>query len=299
MLAADCNRAVTGRWFRSPYQEYTSRHTPRHVYGFYNVSRGAALQGDRVLRPFTARYDAWAEELTPARAAATAARRLAASAHWTVGPAAALAAWFCAPWLFAAGPRRTDALLVAGAAACLHLAHVPYWYAGIMNFHYVFESVLAYAVLLGCGLALWAERTEPPARPLRRFVRSAAPLAVWLAGVGQGWTDLGGEIANLRFARERYERFEREVVDRAARPALVLVRPDPSDLHIDYVTNPPDLAADVLRGRFDAAAPPLDEIRAAFPARRLYWFDARSFRFRPIEPSEPDPRSTAPGGPAQ
>ncbi len=59
------------------------------------------------------------------------------------------------------------------------------------------------------------------------------------------------------------------------RPALVLVDPDPTDRHIDYVTNDPDLSADVLFGRYQPDVVPLQDVRRAFPDRTLYLFHAR------------------------
>ncbi len=66
------------------------------------------------------------------------------------------------------------------------------------------------------------------------------------------------------------------------RPALVLVIPDPADRHIDYVSNPPSLDADVLIGRWPADVHDgdtwLQDIARAFPERHLYVFDARHWR---------------------
>jgi len=127
--------AVTGNGFLSPYSLYTNTCTPRHVYGFNNVVRGERKLGPKVLD----NYDRWAENLTPRLAAENVQKRAAASAKWTLGPVPLalaiivflLAALWQVDWRWR---------LVAGSVFSLNAVHVPYWLAGIMDWHYVFET---------------------------------------------------------------------------------------------------------------------------------------------------------------
>jgi hypothetical protein len=57
-------------------------------------------------------------------------------------------------------------------------------------------------------------------------------------------------------------------------PALILVKHDPSDRHIDYVINDPQLDQPVLVGRDRADLYPPAELQTLFPDRNLYLFDA-------------------------
>src|SRR5690606_28082816 len=120
----------------TPYQLYTDIYTPRHVYGFDNVVRGEQRLGPKVIES----YDKWTKNLTPALAVVNVRNRLLASWRWTLGvvPLAATAAVVLLLSLRGRLDRRW--LLIAAAIISLHAVHVPYWYDGIMHYHYVFES---------------------------------------------------------------------------------------------------------------------------------------------------------------
>ncbi|MCA9118504.1 MAG: hypothetical protein KDA79_25760, partial [Planctomycetaceae bacterium] len=114
--------SITGEVLKTPYQVYTDTYTPRHVYGFYNVTRGEQRLGPRVI----AQYDEWAEELTPELAAQNAFVRLLASLQLTLGliPLAMTAA----ACLVLVPLSSIRLWLVAGAILSLHVAHIPYWF---------------------------------------------------------------------------------------------------------------------------------------------------------------------------
>ncbi len=68
------------------------------------------------------------------------------------------------------------------------------------------------------------------------------------------------------------------------RPALVLINGDPADRSLDYVYNDPTLDAPLLRGRYRPGKTGPAAVRAAFPDRTLYLFDAKSGQLRQLTP---------------
>jgi hypothetical protein len=93
---------------------------------------------------------------------------------------------------------------------------------------------------------------------------------VWSAPQEQG-------IGRVHFARAEHGHFE-EVVQRRAvpNPALVLVDGDPSDRHIDYVNNSPDLTGPVLIGRYLPEEVPLAEVLRLFADRHVFVYRIRN-----------------------
>jgi hypothetical protein len=275
------NRAITGNGLLSPYQLYTDTYTPRHVYGFNNVVRGQAHVGPRVID----NYDRWAKNLDPQLALANEVERLKASARWTLGvvPIALAAVIFLIAVCWTAELRWK---LVAASVVSLHAVHVPYWFVGIMGWHYVFES----APLLLLLFALTTRELFAHWRAAGRFVMPAwwgvlvasAVLTNWVA-FDPFWSTsrIESGIEEVAFSRLRYEAF-RQVMDRALhKPALLLIKGDPDDRSIDYVYNDPDLSAPILRGRYRPDTD-LAKVRAAFPNRSLYLFDVKTSELRDV-----------------
>jgi len=292
------NRAITGDGGTTPYQLYTDIYTPRHVYGFDNVTRGEQQLGDRQLPLVTRNYDQWAENLTPRLAMRNVGVRLLASFQWTLGVIPLLMAGIIAsPSLLAAVRRRRPAkaaasedtipsdqrdlmtaLLFAGIVS-LHFAHVPYWYDGIMHWHYVFESgplwLLLFAVATARLFVGW-ERTGHILMPAWWSGLIVIALLMSYFSFEPFWgARMDAAISEIAFSRAKYAQFQ-ERIERLVRqrPALVLIEPDPADRHIDFVTNPPDLAAEVLFGRFDRESMKLEDIARHFSDRQLYLYRA-------------------------
>lgn len=271
------DKAITGSPWKTPYGVYIDLHTPRHVYGFNNVDRGEQHLGPRVIE----NYDRWAENLTPQLATRNAIQRLIASGKWTLGLlpltlalAAGLVWWRALNW----GTR-----LVFAGIVSLHAAHVPYWFVGIEDYHYVFESgplwLIWTAVVTVQGFRNW--RVE------QRFWMPAWWMGLLLLTIGidyglrsGNWSaPLTDGIAKVRFAREKYARFAARVAREVhPLPALVLVESDPADRHIDYVVNSPDLSDRVLFGRYIPAEISMIQVRRLFPERTLYLYQAREDR---------------------
>lgn len=282
------NQSITGSGWTTPYAVYEKIYTPRQRYGFYNVDRGAPLVGPRV----RAAYDEWAENLTPALAARNVGRRLLASWEWSLGliPLAMITAAF--PFGVIAARRRgwfdSRWWLLPCAIAGLHLAHVPYWFSGILHWHYVFESGPAW-LLLFAGASAWliAAWYERGSRALPLWWLAITACAIAAAWLPRTWIDpfanparpatsqVRAAVADLAFSRLKYDRFQKEI-DRhiAERPAIVFVDPSLEDAHIEYVVNEPPLSAPILRGRLVADEFERPDVLSAFPRRAAYWIVA-------------------------
>lgn len=280
--------SITGDPFTSPYQLYTDLYTPRHVYGFNNVVRGEERLGPKVLE----HYDRWAENLTPALAARNVGRRLTASLRLTLGIVPLLLA---AVWCLLSGRRRSSLSFLAAAIVSLHAVHVPYWFVGIMGWHYVLETAPLWLLLVGVLVSdlrqvAWPQRWLSPGWWVAALLATALmvnfltiPLVRDTDGTWLLWPArverLAGEV---RFPRARYAAVRADVDHlRQGAAAVVLVIPDPADRSMDYVTNHPSLAAEVLWVRVPAgeATPEgLSSIAALFPDRRAIVFDPAAGR---------------------
>jgi 4-amino-4-deoxy-L-arabinose transferase-like glycosyltransferase len=268
---------ITGDPWKTPYGEYTARHTPKHVYGFNNVLRGERSPSSRRIE----KYDDWAENLTPQLAAKNVAFRLFSSVQWTWGLLPVVLGWglFLVNW----NRVTTTARLSLASIATLHLVHIPYWYDGILHFHYVLESLPQW--LLVMATAGCASR-EVFLREGRRLVPWWGALACIVAAglnftITQGlWSaPFQDGLSQFQFAREKQAKF-RQLVNTTVteRPALVLIQADPSDLHIDHVVNIPPLDGPLLFAHDRPEAASIAEIRAVWPARTLYRYSAQTQR---------------------
>jgi hypothetical protein len=278
------DRAITGNGWTTPYGLYTEIYTPRHVYGFNNVMRGEQHLGPRVIE----NYDKWAENLTPVLAARNVGKRLTASWKWTLGILPLTLALAGGLVLWRQLPRETW-LILAGIVS-LHAVHVPYWFAGMEDHHYVFESgplwSLWIAVVSVAAVQAWCSIGRPPigwggggtlvAAIVMKYTVSRQDGVdkpneepVWSAPMEQG-------IRRVSFARRQHGRFAALVARQALpHPALVLVDADPADRHIDYVINSPDLSGPVLIGHYLPDVVPLAEVKRLFPERALFLYRYR------------------------
>ncbi len=273
------NRAITGDGFTTPYSLYTRTYTPRHAYGFNNRVRGEQQLGPKVL----ANYDEWAENLTPQLAAKNVLQRLKNSLRWTLGivPLSLTAIVF----VLTIKRWSLDWWLIAAAIASLHLVHIPYWFEGIMGWHYVFESAPLWLLLwAGVSLRLWRGWRATGRRGMQVWgiALLGLSLLVNLVTIVPFWParlDVG--MAEVGFSRQKYgEVFRSIATHTGGRRALVLVKPDPADRHIDYVVNDPTLDETILYGRFPESATDLAMIDPLFPDRDLWVFEAATGELR-------------------
>jgi hypothetical protein len=277
ILILICNRQITGDAFTTPYQLYTDIYTPRHVYGFNNVVRGERQLGPKVLE----NYDRWAENLTPALAVRNVGSRLLNSGRWTLG----IVPLALAGLVFLLTPRLGDRRwwLVLLAILSLHLAHVPYWFEGIMGWHYVFETAPLWLLVFAEGtrrlFLTWRDRGQ---RGMiwwwSVLILLAVSVNLWT--VPPVWPGrLDRAAAEVAYPRRQYAEFRERIEElRQGRSVIVFVLPDPTDRHIDYVTNPPDLSGPVLIARLRDRSQ-LSEAAKLFPERTILLYDAQTGRF--------------------
>lgn len=268
------HRDVTGTWTTSPYQLYTDLYTPRHVYGFNNAIRGAQKVGPKVIDA----YDRWAVNLTPELAVTNAIHRSLASLMWSFDflplVLASIVSLGAAVWL----DRRWWAIGLA--IVSLHAVHVPYWYAGIMGWHYVFESVIAWTLILGLGTDLlvrdWHSRDRVLLPVCWYFLLAVSIVGLYVPaqvvfGPKAGVPRISAGIGTILFPRRQYAAFDQWIESNVKdRPALILIEIDPDDQHVDYVVNRPGLKDPLLRARLPKEAADFDLIAEQFPDRTVY-----------------------------
>ena len=280
------NHAITGSITLTPYSQYNRLYTPRHVFAFREGSTPLSATDQRRLTE----YDDWAESLTWKLAVTNAEKRLKGSWAWSLGiiPLGMAALYF---WLTGFRQARYDRLLMASIVS-LHLAHLPYWLAGIMGYHYVFESGPLW-------LMLFAGVTVHVIRHAVSHGRLLVPVWIGLGlllceavnylpiAPGSTIPRVATAIEQITHAAGRYERFRR-VIDVAALelPAVVLVQTSPADLHAEYVRNRPPFDAPLLVGRYRPEVYSDQALRTIFPDRKLYLYNTESGQLRPLEESD-------------
>ena len=291
------NFEATGSVRDSAYQTYTDTFTPRHRYGFNNAVGNAAGAGPPALRA----YDNWATNLTPAVAASNVWERSKASLVWSLAIAPLLlGVLMMLPELFRSSDNndaadtdglasRTKLRLLAAAVISLHVVHVPYWFDGIMHWHYVFETAPLLLMLAAVGFGATSRILSPLIGRRTSMTWLAAFVA---AGLIPGWfalpvfndvSKVGAAVSELSFSRRQFAVFQRSVQHPAIpKPALILVDEAGSDPQLSYIINPPDLIAEVLVCRRPETDAEVDELRKAFPDRSLYGFDPSSRSFMPL-----------------
>lgn len=268
------NHDVTGSWTTSPYQLYTDVYSPRHVFGFNNVVRGEKKLGPKVIEA----YDRWAENLTPELAAFNVLNRWLASWIWTFDLLPQLIASIIALGMVTRIERRW--LGVLASIISLHAMHVPYWYVGIMGWHYVFETAPIWCLILGLATDLLTRDWSARGRWLMPVwwwgvlgVSLAANYLPVRSVVSSLWETprITIGLGSIRYPRRQYAEFDRWLEANVKdRPALVLIQPDPDDQHVDYVVNSPGLAAPILRTRYRPGVTDLRSVSEQFPDRAIY-----------------------------
>ena len=279
------NRDITGEWLMSPYQLYTEIYTPRNVYGFNNVVRGEQHLGPKVIDY----YDRiWTVNLTPSVAASNALIRWIASWIWTVDVLPLL----LTAVIVVGSVRRLERrwLLVAAAILSLHAVHIPYWYVGIMGWHYVFESAPLWCLLLAAATqSLFADWSRSRRNSLKVWWLGLVGLSLigsyfGPAGLWQPRIEDGvGSLAHPRRQQAEVRRWiEASISDR---PALVLLDQHETEAsHLDFVTNDPGLTSVILFARLRAEETDLSAIARDFPDRSVYLASPHRKSIRRVRP---------------
>ncbi|HCS52838.1 glycosyltransferase family 39 protein [Rubinisphaera sp.] len=282
LLLLPYNLATTGHALATPYQEYTKLHTPRHVYGFYNGDRGDSWIAEQTALgnelPVIEHYDNWAENLTPSLAWTNVISRLLMTGQMTIGilPGLATVLFFCSIG------HRDESLwwLIGAAALSLHVVHIPYWYDGIMHWHYVFESAPLVALMFARSLQLVAYNER---------ILNHHWLGIWwagLAGIGlliacttiePFWQSTAATgFSEVKFARSQHQEFNQILKQTIKEPAVVFMETDPENLHINFILNSPTLDDPVLRAHWMPNKYPVQELVKLFPTRNLYHIDLKT-----------------------
>ena len=291
------DHAITGSVWATPYQRYTDIYTPRHVYGFNNVLRGEKKLGPKVIE----NYDRWTENLAPqmwernidgdvelSLLSRNVWNRLLASLKWSL---AIVPLTMGAVFFLISGVGRADNRwwLIAAAILTLHVAHVPYWYEGIMQWHYVFETGPLWLLLFAGAAQQLVRHWRATHRPLMPAWLALFTGAAWLTAYTSPepfWSTarIEPKVIELTYSRRMYYDFHKRIASVVReRSALILVEHDPALRHIDHVTNDPGLNADVLIGRFRAGRTDLSEVQRWFPDRAIYLYRATSGEFTELQ----------------
>ncbi|WP_092049827.1 hypothetical protein [Planctomicrobium piriforme] len=270
------SHSLTGSVFTTAYSHYTELYTPRHAYGFEQASNLVGAEHPRVLRE----YNDWAVELTPGVALQNCWDRLCGSLEWSLG---------LVPLTFAAvfvtltiHLQSRWVRLVLASILCLHVAHVPYWLNGILKHHYVFESGPLWLLLL----AVAGSQCLDLARKRGAVLFPAWGGTVLVMAVAGNLFSLDGDETTSRLAQgvkqlarpsAGYREFER-ILARACieKPALVLIRPQPGDLHAQYVRNSPPFDGELLVGMDRPELYSHGRLSELFPDRSIYFYDSTS-----------------------
>jgi hypothetical protein len=279
------NHEVTGLWFRSPYQLYTDTYTPRHQYGFNNGLKGDLKNGPQVLQA----YDDWAANLTPAKAVDNVRNRALASLQWTLSIVPLAFGLLSSLIAAVGGTARRFITLLWMSVLSLHAVHIPYWYDGIMHWHYVFETAPLLIMLATFG---WREGCVQLSQLVSRRAAKVWMTMLILSGFASAWIDadwawgpskVSLAVSEQSWSRVRFAQF-RELIGSPGvqHPALILVDETGADPQLSYIVNPPDLTGDVLVCRLPETPAVIQDLGNAFPRRVMYVFDPQEFTLREL-----------------
>jgi hypothetical protein len=202
-------------------------------------------------------------------------RRIESSLRWTLGIVPLVMAAIVL--LFSRGARQIEWKLIGWSIVSLHAVHVPYWFEGIMGWHYVFESAPLWLLLFAEAtrrlFRTWSTDRRPwmPVWWLGVIGTAVAVNLVTLTPLWPGRLNVG--IVEIALPRARYAEFLSRVEGAVnGRRAIVFVEPDPADRHIDYVVNDPSLDGQVLIARYQPGKTDLARARPLFPDREAWLF---------------------------
>lgn len=295
-VQAGYNRSITGDVWLTPYSLYNDIYTPRHRYGFNNGVRGDQQAGPKVLTE----YDAWAGNLTLSVAVRHCATRLAASWRWTFGFVPLLMTAILAPFMIMLQDRRW--WLILSAVAALHAVYLPYWYVGILKWHYVLETAPLWSLLFAAvtrGLFLCWRAEGRHGMLIWWALLVGVSLAVGHTAPTPFWkrSRLQEGLAAFAPLAEKYVSFDNTIAaGTGSGPALVLVQSDPGDIHIEYVRNETGWHAPVLFGRYVPGVTDVSTVLRAFPDRACYLYCVKERQWTPLDRSY---RTPAPHGSVQ
>ncbi|MBL4883793.1 MAG: hypothetical protein JKY95_04535 [Planctomycetaceae bacterium] len=284
------NASTTGSALKTPYGQYTQLHTPRHVFGFHNRSRGEKWIADHLAQgnalPIAEQYDRWAKELTIKLAIENEKNRLIASSQWTLGiiPTLAGIVFFCA----IGHDDRKQWWGIFAAAFFLHLVHLPYWYVGIMHWHYVFESAPLLILMFARSSQLIAYNARLDNRHWCAVWWISLPLISLMISYTTFepfWNSrLSAGISEIEFSRAKHAATNHQINRSIKGRAVVFIKKKPEDLHLDFVINSPSLDARILKAHWLPERYSIAQLQELFPDRTLYLLDKSGDRLTKLTP---------------
>ncbi|HUQ68889.1 MAG TPA: hypothetical protein VM165_05160, partial [Planctomycetaceae bacterium] len=248
-------------------------------------------------------YDRWAENLTPPLAWRNTLNRLIISGLWTLDlPLLAITAVLSV--LGAITFRDRSAWLLASIVS-LHAMHWPYWYVGIMGWHYVFETAPLWCLLFGNLSARLIAQWRTDRRVLLPTWWCGLLVIAWLGmfvPLSETWPArwMNG-VVSIRYPRRQHAEFRRWLKQRIGdEPALVLVDAGSQNPHLDLVVNDAGVSGPLLLGRYRPGQTKLDDVARAFPDRVVYvvrWEQRELERIPHLAPRLPTGGRRADGAP--
>ena len=146
-----------------------------------------------------------------------------------------------------------------------------------MGWHYVFETAPLWAVVVGVVTSdffRWCRESGRAAIRVWWIAMLITSLLVsWVSVPGLWSARFQRGQGEVNFSRLRYEEFNHVVQSRITPPAIIFVRHNPEEVHIDYVTNTPELNGPILRARAPDKEFELRRAIALFPDRNAWLFD--------------------------
>jgi hypothetical protein len=282
LLLAGHNTTLTGSPFVTPYGQYTERHTPSHVYGFFNRTRG-----EMGIHPeIDISYDRWATELDLHAAWTTSLGRVATAVPWIGGHFVFVAMLILS--LRSLFLRGDIVLLPLLSIFGLIAAYFPYFYSGVMEWSYLVEAVPFLIFVGSIGLAdvvgaLFAQGQRIAGSIVSILPIIAAGITTWLILPQALHPDSELLYPRLQWAKRHVE----ESRMAADQPTLILYDIDRiADQHSTWVFNDPDLAGPIIRGW--SVHP--EQAHRYFPDRKIVLY--RNHQYRPL--TRPDPPSFVP-----
>ena len=256
------------------YSRYTHLYTPRHVYGFGNGNAITIGDPANVLHA----NDSWPINLTFQSGLEVAWKRLKSSLSWTLGivPLAGVTAIILWKWF----QLSTFLRLLFASLLTMQIAHVPYWLDGTLGHHYVFETILPWALLTGAiSGRMLHERL--------RYGNSAFVIWMFFVIIHQGANGHFNAPAffnksrvfqaanSIGYFSNHYESFKnklREIPENEM--ALVIVKENPAHMHVEFTRSRPPFNDRILVGRDRPDRYRIEKLRELFPDRQIYYYDS-------------------------
>ena len=156
--------------------------------------------------------------------------------------------------------------------------HVPYWFDGILHWHYVFETAPLLLILATAGFATAKPLLDHGIGRLGAlwigvFILSSLLPAWFRMPVFDNESKVSAAISEQSFSRIRFAHFQRLTTsDMITKPALVMVDEEGTDPQLSYIINPGDYDSEVLVCRLPTSDEDVNKLSNHYNDRTLYVF---------------------------